>query len=133
LSTNRDRELDRQRTREVLRGGSRADGSGGRNWLGHTKGAARVDELVVDGTTLAELEEARGGVENHLRHLRVEHDLPVVQCNGLFSFDRRPSAQWQGRCRPRRSRQSLGQWLRHGPRKQRWLLFRLRSGTAPND
>ena len=62
-------------------GGSAVQGDRGKNWLGHRKGsgAARLDELLTRGATMAELEEVRGGVYEHLKHLRDKFGIQYVR------------------------------------------------------
>ncbi len=56
------------------------------NWLGHRGGAAAIDTLLLNGATLEALEFHRGAVQEHLRHLRVEHGLTIFEDNGIFRF-----------------------------------------------
>lgn len=56
-----------------------------KNWLGHKGGAAYVDAMLLIGATMEQLEEGpRGAIEQHLRHLRVEHGLEVVCEGGVY-------------------------------------------------
>lgn len=89
MSTNRDVDLDREATRAVL-AGERESVDGRANWLGHRvgSGAARIDELLVIGATKDEIAAARGGGDDHLRHLRETHGLPLAEVNGVWMFDR---------------------------------------------
>jgi hypothetical protein len=89
MSIGRDLARDRAATRDVL-AGRRSTSDGRTNWLGHTlgKGAATIDEFLIRGASRAELGSARGAVDEHLHHLRTDHGLPVVDQNGVLSFDR---------------------------------------------
>ncbi len=95
MSFNRDRNQDRAATRTVLLG-QRLPRDGtvvrGRevNWLGHEvdKGAAQMDDLLLEGGTRGQLEETRGAVDNHLSHLRTEHGLTTEEVGGLIRFER---------------------------------------------
>jgi hypothetical protein len=97
MSVNRDKSEDLRRTGAVLAGGPLQDPADpAKNWLGHTKGAAEVDRMLLTGATREQMETARGGVDEHLRHLRVEHGLTVVNEGGVYSFDRSGSAAGRG-------------------------------------
>jgi len=75
---NRDR--DRAMTLLVIEGRWPEVETGAQtNWLGHQvgSGAATLDHLLLNGATLDELKEERDAVENHLRHLRGDHGLPI--------------------------------------------------------
>lgn len=56
------------------------------NWLGHRGGAAAIDTLLLHGATLEAMEFHRGAIQEHLRHLRVEHGLNVLEEDGRFRF-----------------------------------------------
>lgn len=89
MSYHRDVDHDREATRAVLAG--ERDGVVGRtNWLGHRvgSGAARIDELLIAGATKEEIAAARGGGDDHLRHLREVHGLLIVEAGGVWMFDR---------------------------------------------
>jgi hypothetical protein len=90
MSFNRDVDHDRAATREVL-GGQRNLADGRTNWLGHQlgSGAAQIDEMLIAGATKDQMAAARGAVDEHLRHLREEHGLPLVEAGGVWVFDRR--------------------------------------------
>jgi hypothetical protein len=96
MSSNRDVDHDRAVTQEVLDGHHKvADGSTNSlghetNWLGHElgSGAARIDELLLTGATMSQMAEARGAVKEHLRHLREEHGLPIIEEGGRWRFNR---------------------------------------------
>lgn len=87
MSINRDKARDQSATREVLRG-TRSLTEGEKNWLGHTKGAAQIDEMLIEGATKDQMLVARDAVENHLKHLRTEHGLPLVEAGGVWMFNR---------------------------------------------
>lgn len=91
MSRNRDKELDKTRTRELILNPGRPKYSGGENWLGHGgRGGknANVDELLLDGAPMERLLKERGAVREHFRHLAEEHDLLVEEVTGLFRFNR---------------------------------------------
>src|SRR5262245_53819801 len=82
----------RRRTREVLAGGSRDHkAKPGRDWLGNRweTGASKINVMLIDGATLAEMEEARGAPLNHIRDLRDHMGVPIEFTNGVYRFDRR--------------------------------------------
>jgi hypothetical protein len=94
MSKNRDKEADKEATRRLILTPNRPRYQGGANWLGHGVGRgdghARVDELLLDGATMARLEVERGGISSHFHSLKRDHDLLVTQdANGVYRFDRR--------------------------------------------
>ncbi len=54
------------------------------NWLEHRGGNAAIDVALLWGTTKAQMLMHRGGVNEHLRHLHVEHGLTVIERNGVY-------------------------------------------------
>ena len=89
MSTNRNKDSDRRNTKAQLI--NRTPPVGPTNWLGHkvSSGAAAIDSMLIDGATIKQMEEnARGGVQQHLRHLKLEYDLPVVKQGDKYMFDR---------------------------------------------
>lgn len=56
------------------------------NWLGHRKnsGAARLDEMLARGATMDELKQARGGVHEHIRHLREKWGIQCEERDGKW-------------------------------------------------
>ncbi|MBI3839829.1 MAG: hypothetical protein HY288_18050 [Planctomycetia bacterium] len=93
MSVNRDQGRDLMRTRDVLSGGPRADDdNANKNWLGHHfgSGAAKIDELLLEGVTRERLEKeaGRGAIREHLYHLEKEHGLCAVQrADGRLVFE----------------------------------------------
>src|SRR5262245_3251725 len=89
MSFGRDADTDRAATRDVLLG-LRPQTDGDTNWLGHAigTGAAQIDEMLLTGVTRDQMATARGGVEQHLRHLRGSHGLPIVEAGTILMFDR---------------------------------------------
>ena len=79
MTINRNIPEDRQNTAERLSDRSKHLPEGGKNWLGHTRGAACIDEKLLDGATMAELAQCRGAVHEHLRHLGAEHGLSISE------------------------------------------------------
>jgi hypothetical protein len=47
------------------------------NWLGHTRGSARLDKALIKGATMKELKTIRGAIQQHFDHLRIEHGLDI--------------------------------------------------------
>lgn len=47
------------------------------NWLGHTRGSARLDKALINGATMMELKKIRGAIYEHFDHLRIEHGLDI--------------------------------------------------------
>ncbi len=54
------------------------------NWLGHRGGNGKIDVELLSGTTKVQMQTYRGAVNQHLRHLRVEHGLTVIERNGVY-------------------------------------------------
>lgn len=87
MTANRNIEQDREMTLALL-----VDIANGAvvstdvpNWLGHHgDGNSRIDSGLLWGSTLSwDGAPPRGGVDEHLRHLRVEHGLTVIEINGV--------------------------------------------------
>ena len=58
-----------------------------RNWLGHTRGAALIDAMLLVGATMEQLKAGeRAAVDEHLHHLKVEHGLKILCVNGKYRF-----------------------------------------------
>lgn len=93
MTIDRNLSLDRQATREVLEGRRLTD-DGVTNWLGHRvgSGAAQIDRMLIHGASMQELSAARGAIEEHLRHLREDHGLRVIEANGIWKFDHASTA-----------------------------------------
>lgn len=68
----------------------------GKSQFGHRKGtqAARIDELLIEGTTpeiaAKEVGSTASRVRNHIQHLRKNKDIPVIEENGKFKV----SPEW---------------------------------------
>jgi|GEM_PF-5637939 len=77
MTINRNIPEVRRNTAERIKNRSKHLPQENRNWLGHTGGAACIDEKLLDGATMNELSECRGAVTEHLRHLELEHGLRV--------------------------------------------------------
>jgi hypothetical protein len=82
MSFGRDQEMDRRQTERVMRGERPpVDTSDHKmNWLGHKAGygTAVLDEMLTRGATVKEMEDVRGAVREHLRHLEEVHGLHLV-------------------------------------------------------
>ncbi len=87
VTTERDKKLDRQETAARILDPALRE-RGGKSWLGHRGGAGEIDFLLLDGATREEMEQKRGGVKEHLKHLRDEHGLVVREEAGRYQFDR---------------------------------------------
>ncbi len=95
MSTDRNKELDKARTRDLIVNPSRPKYTGGENWLGHGSRGGRdaiIDDLLLDGATMERLLQERGteaSIRSHFGHLRIEHGLPVTRDqDGKYKFDR---------------------------------------------
>lgn len=54
------------------------------NWLGHTRGSARLDKALVKGATMNELNAIRGAITQHFDHLRIEHGLEIHKNGDVY-------------------------------------------------
>lgn len=86
MTINRNIREDQRKTAEKIQDRSSHQPVEGRNWLGHTKGAACIDEKLLDGSTMDDLFECRGAIQRHLDHLRDEHGLHVTK-GSIIRFD----------------------------------------------
>ena len=86
MTFNRNIDQDRQATTALLTDVS----NGGQlpanrpNWLGHRGGNAEIDAALLWGITMEQMQTCRGAVDEHLRHLNVEHGLTVIERNGIY-------------------------------------------------
>lgn len=92
MSRNRNKYQDRKATVECIKG-LRSSLKRGRkpfaeNWLGHKREskASKLDEMLILGASLGELEKVRGGISSHLHHLRAEHGLVVERSGAFYRF-----------------------------------------------
>jgi hypothetical protein len=85
MTTGRNIEEDRQNTAAlILISSAGVEYQGDTpNWLGHTKGAAKIDVQLLWGTTMSQMELCRRAVSEHLRHLKKHHGLTAVEINGV--------------------------------------------------
>lgn len=88
MSQNRNVAEDLAATLDVLQG-SRSPHADRTNWLGHQldSGAAAVDQQLLTGASKQQMGEDRGAIDEHLRHLRTDHGLPLVEADGVWRFD----------------------------------------------
>jgi HNH endonuclease len=63
----------------------------GKTWLGTDadSGAGRIDVMLIEGATQAEMEEARGAVPQHLHSLKTKFKLPIAKKWDFYVFDRK--------------------------------------------
>lgn len=86
MSTRRNKQADREATRQILLRPQKD--TGGKSWLDHGGGAGRIDYQLLTGTTLERMRRERGGVGEHLRHLEEEHGLLISRNeDGHYSFE----------------------------------------------
>ncbi len=57
------------------------------NWLGHTRGSARLDKALIKGATMEELLAIRDAIDEHLLHLRIEHGLTIKRNGDVYLID----------------------------------------------
>ena len=89
MTSNRNHYADQQATNVALAEGPEGPSAQARpNWLGHTKGSANIDALLLTGSMVVVMGQHRShkGVRDHIRHLRIEHGLIVNEQQGLFNF-----------------------------------------------
>lgn len=89
MSFNRNKPTDIQETRKAINVGVGTI-ENGKNWLGHRTscGNAKIDTLLLnrDGITKKEMLKHRRAVNEHLRHLRVEHGLTLELIGNKYRF-----------------------------------------------
>jgi len=92
MATIRDKEKDKNATRQMILNPNRPAYSGGANWLGHGARSGKnavVDYLLLDGASRERLKKERE-FDGHRNHLRNQHDLLVTEdATGRLMFDRR--------------------------------------------
>jgi hypothetical protein len=54
------------------------------NWLGHTRGSARLDKALIKGATMKKLKAIRGAIQQHFDHLRIEHGLDIHKDGDVY-------------------------------------------------
>ncbi|WP_287127350.1 hypothetical protein [Desulfobacter sp.] len=86
MSINRDKNTDRFTTKSLI--GEKYISKEICNWLGHKNdsGAANIDRLLLVGTTSDELKKYRSSFLEHLRHLKEEHGLTIIEDNGILKL-----------------------------------------------
>ena len=87
MSTNRNKAEDVFKTAQLLKSKISKDNEGN-NWLGHRlhSGAERLDDMLLKGATMAEMEAVRGSVNSHLFHLKADHGLETVLKGDKYYF-----------------------------------------------
>ena len=94
MSKNRDKKLDIENTKRILNNLPVVT-KGSRNWLGHIDGGAIIDEMLIKGATLQELQKTlekirtEKSIKNHFRHLENYHGLSIAdhKIEGVYRFD----------------------------------------------
>jgi hypothetical protein len=87
MTVNRNIDSDRRATSrimELVRHGHKGELDVTPNWLGHTRGANKLDKALINGATMKQLEAIRGSIQNHIDHLRIEHGLIIVQDGDVY-------------------------------------------------
>ena len=87
MTKNRHIDSDKRATAHVMQ--LAASGQKGEldltpNWLGHTRGSARLDKALVKGATMNELKAIRGAIHEHFDHLRIEHGLNIHKDGDVY-------------------------------------------------
>lgn len=90
MSSNRNTYTDQQETNAILQSGNQLPEKvqARPNWLWHKGKCANIDAVLIHGATVEEMKIYRGSVKEHIRHLRVEHGLNIVEANGVFRFSK---------------------------------------------
>jgi len=91
VTINRNKMIDREETIKMILTPTQQEYSTGENWLGHGKrgsGAAKIDYMLLEGSTMSELLKQRRAVYEHFSHLKNEHGLSVINEGGIHKFDR---------------------------------------------
>lgn len=93
MTSNRNIQEDQQNTAELITAvaNSAMPPAALQNWLGHHGGNAGIDAALLWGTTMAQMETHRRAVNEHLRHLKIEHGLTVIKRNGVYRLVARPT------------------------------------------
>jgi len=93
MSKNRDILLDIENTKRMLNNLPVVT-HGKNNWLGHEygSGAAKIDEMLLKGTSKKEIDKQCGresGSSSHISHLRSDHGLQIIYPNsgGICRFN----------------------------------------------
>ena len=95
MTKKRDKNIDRRRTAALLLDVANGEmkGSIAKNWLGHTGGAEEIDFLLLCGATMERMRLCREAVDEHLRHLHIEHGLTVEEVIGVYRLAVLPAQQ----------------------------------------
>jgi hypothetical protein len=87
MTTKRHIDSDKRATARIMQ--LFADGQKGEldvspNWLGHTRGSARLDKALINGATMKEFKAIRGAIQQHFDHLRIEHGLDIHKDGDVY-------------------------------------------------
>ena len=83
MTINRNIDSDQRATARVMQlaaSGQKGELGAIPNWLGHTRGSARLDKALIKGATMKELLAIRKAITQHFDHLRIEHGL-AIECD----------------------------------------------------
>ena len=94
MSKNRDILLDIENTKRMLKNLPVVI-HGKKNWLGHSGGGAKIDEMLLKGATKEEIDKKCGresGSSSHISELRNHHGLQIIYPNngGICRFNYLP-------------------------------------------
>ena len=87
MTKNRHIDSDKRATARVMQlaaSGQKSELDVTPNWLGHTRGSARLDKALVNGSTMMELKAIRGAIYEHFDHLRIEHGLDIHKDGDVY-------------------------------------------------
>ncbi len=90
MTVNRNKRQDRERTKEQILYPNTLSPEVGSNWLGHrtTSKASTLDTMLLNGATMPELKKVRGAINEHLRHLELDHGLSIKINGDIYKIDR---------------------------------------------
>ena len=80
MTTKRQIDSDRRATTRIMQlvaAGQKGELNVTPNWLGHTRGSARLDKALIKGATMKELKAIRGAIQQHFDHFRIEYGLDI--------------------------------------------------------
>jgi hypothetical protein len=88
MSINRNKDEDRYNTSQMLN--KDPEDFSGKNWLGHSGAAAKIDVMLLQGGSFEDLLTSGrkpNAVRSHLNHLKADHGLVIGKNDeGIYIF-----------------------------------------------
>jgi len=89
MTFNRNKKEDIENTKKILLNPQEISNDG-KNWLGHSRAAGIIDQMLINGATEPEL--GRSGrkvnaIKSHLNHLKSEHGLSLTKTDGVWKYN----------------------------------------------